>query len=247
MSAPRDRSSSSWTSYLINDTLALDAGGLGFFQTPQDQAKVRHVIVTHTHIDHIASLPIFLENVYDARPDPVTIHGSPDVVECLKRDILNDRIWPDFVRLSNPNAPFLRLNTLQLGKTFELEGIHFTPYLVNHVVPTWGFIIEDDHSAVVMPSDTGPTDEIWEQANRTPNVKAVFLEVTFPDSYSVLADVSKHLTPATFAVEIGKLTVPAKVIAVHIKARFRAQVIRELQALNLPNLEIGEAGKVYHF
>jgi ribonuclease BN (tRNA processing enzyme) len=236
------------TSYLINDTLAVDAGSLGLFQTPAEQARVRHVLITHTHIDHVGSLPIFVENVYDGnRDDCVTIHGSAEVLKSLKKDIFNDRVWPDFISLSRRQNPFLKLATLEAEKTIELEGLRITPIPVNHVVPTFGFLIDDTRSAALIVSDTGPTNKVWQRANATPNLKAVFLEATFPDSMDWLADISRHLTPSLFAAEIGKLKKSAAVIAVHIKARYRAEVVKELAALNIPNLEIGQLGRVYNF
>jgi ribonuclease BN (tRNA processing enzyme) len=235
------------SSYLLNESVAIDAGSLGFFHTPAEQARIRHVLITHTHIDHIASLPIFVENAYEGKRDCVTIHGSTAVLDCIRRDVFNDRVWPDFLAMSTPEAPFLKLETLEAHKTVELEGLRFTPVPVNHVVPTFGFLVEGDGAAVVVASDTGPTDELWVRANATPNLKAVFLEATFPNAMTWLANASKHLTPAQFAAEARKLSVPAALIAVHIKARFHDQVVKELLALGLPNVEIGQFGKPYTF
>jgi ribonuclease BN (tRNA processing enzyme) len=235
------------SSYLINDTVAIDAGSVGFLRPLEAQARVRHVLISHTHIDHVASLPIFLENVYQGLPDAPTIHGSDPVLRGLQDDVFNDRIWPDFVRLSRPEAPFLRLHRLETGQAIEVEGLHITPVPVNHVVPTNGFLIEDDRTAIVIASDTGPTEALWERVNRASNLKAVFLEVTFPNHLAWLADAAKHLTPALFAEEMRKVRASAQFLAVHIKARYRAQVVRELQALNIPRLEIAEPGRVYQF
>jgi cAMP phosphodiesterase len=233
------------TSYLINETVAVDAGSLGFYGEAQEQARIKHLLLTHTHIDHIASLPIFLENAFEGRPDCVTVHATADVLDALRRDIFNDRVWPDFFRLSRPEAPFLHVAELKPRVTVELAGLRVTPVPVNHVVPTAGFIVEDADGAVVIPSDTGPTEEIWERANALPNLKAVFLEATFPDELGWLADVSKHLTPATFAGELRKLHRPVPVVVVHIKARYHQQVIAQVEALRLPHVSIGEAARPY--
>ena len=235
------------TSYLVNDTIAIDAGALGQFRTPADQARIRHVLLSHTHIDHIGSLPVLVENAYEGTRDCMTIHGSEAVLDCLRRDIFNDRVWPNFIGLSRPEAPFLKLSTLVAGRPIELDGLRIIPVPVDHVVPTFGFMIEDGNAAIVISSDTGPTDEIWRRANATANLRAVFIEATFPDSMAELARVSKHLTPSMLAAEVRKLKSPVPVITVHIKARFHAQMTRELHALGLPNFEIGRFGKVYTF
>jgi ribonuclease BN (tRNA processing enzyme) len=232
-------------SYLLNDTVAVDAGSLGFYREAQDQERIKHILLTHTHIDHIASLPIFVENAYQGRPDCVTVHATAEVLEVLRRDIFNDRVWPDFFHLSKPEAPFLRVAELKPRITVELDGLRVTPVPVNHVVPTVGYIIEDAGGSVVLPSDTGPTEEIWERANALANLRAVFLEATFPDELGWLADLSMHLTPATFAGELRKLrkTVPA--IVVHIKPRFHRQVVAQIAALRLPHVSVGVAGHAY--
>ncbi len=236
------------TSYLINDTLAVDAGSLGLMTTPAEQTRVQHVLISHTHIDHVGSLPIFVENIYESgTPESVTIYGSETALASLRKDIFNDRIWPDFVGLSTPEDPFLKLQQLEAEKTIELEGLRITPIPVSHVVPTFGFLIQDKQAAILIVSDTGPTEVIWKRANGVRNLKAVFLEATFPNNLAWLADVSKHLTPSLFAAEVRKLKKQVAVIAVHIKARHRDEVVKELEALDIPGLEIGRFGRAYTF
>jgi ribonuclease BN (tRNA processing enzyme) len=233
---------------LVNDVLALDAGCAGFYHSPFDQARVRHVLLTHTHIDHLASLPIFVENAYEAKSDCVTIHGSADVLDCLQRDLFNNRLWPDFIALSKGNdRPFLKLERFEAGQTIELEGLRITAVAVNHVVPTVAFILRDGQGSVAYVTDTGPTEEVWKHLNALPDLRAVFLETTFPNNMAWLADVSRHLTPAQFAVEAAKLTRPARLIVIHLKARYQAQVVAELKALNLPRLELAQFGVPYTF
>jgi cAMP phosphodiesterase len=233
------------TSFLVNDTLAVDAGSLGFFGPPAEQARIKHVLITHSHIDHVASLPIFVENAYEAKKSCVTIRASQAVLDALHHDLFNGRIWPDFIALSTPEAPFLKTEKFEAGQTVELDGVRITAVAVNHVVPTTGFLLEEQGAAAVIVSDTGPTEEIWKAANALPHLKAVFLEACFPNAMASLAQVSRHLTPAMLAQEIQKLTRPTRVIVVHIKARFREQVVKELQDLGLPNLEVGQMGHTY--
>ena len=235
------------TSFLINDTLAIDAGSIGFFADPPAQARVRHLLVSHYHIDHIASLPILLDNIALLGDAPVTLHCSRHVYDCLRRDLFNFRFWPDFFALSTEAMTFVRFEPLESGETVNLEGLRVTAVGVNHVVPTLGFLIESESAAIVIASDTGPTEDIWTKTNQLANLRAVFLEACFPKELANLAAVSKHLTTEGFAREVQKVNPGTRLFAVHLKARYHAQIRSELQALKLQNLEVAEPGKVYHF
>ena len=234
--------------YLINDTLAVDAGGLGFYGTPQDQAKIKDVLISHTHADHVASLPIFIENAYEGGPNPPTVHGSSHVLDSLQRDMFNGRIWPDFIAMSVNQGPFLRLNEIESGRPLTLQGLKITPIAVDHLVPTLGFIVDDGTSSIVIASDTGPTDELWKIARDETRLRAVFLEASFPNAMTGLANLSRHLTPALFGEEARKLDRPdVDLVVVHIKPRYRPQIVRELEDLGLANLSIGRFNVPYAY
>jgi ribonuclease BN (tRNA processing enzyme) len=242
------RSCQHLTSYIVNGNVGFDAGSLGFYQGPAEQAAVRRLFLTHSHMDHIASLPVFLENVAGLTDAPVDLYASEAVQQSLRLDVFNGRLWPDFLKLTHKNnMPFVTLHTIAGGQPLEVEGLRITPVPLHHVVPTLGFIVEEPSSAVVIVSDTGPTEEIWERARGVANLKAVFLEATFPDAMKKTADISMHLTPATFLREVQKLPLPVKFFAVHMKAQFREQVAQELLAHRLANLEIVEFGRTYEF
>ena len=233
------------TAYVINDTLAVDAGPLGFWRTPDDQARIRHVLLTHTHVDHLATLPILADNAYRPGRECLTVWGNDAVLTCLREDIFNWRVWPNLLELPTKEAPILKLAKLEAEKPLVLEGIRITPVPVSHTVPTFGLVLEEGDTAVLIVSDTGPTERIWDVANALPHLKAVYLEATFPNDMPELTDVSKHLMPVTFAIELRKLQRPAPVLAVHLKARYRDRVARELVALSLDRVQVAEPGREY--
>ena len=235
------------SSYLINGTVAIDAGCVGFYGTPRDQEAIRHVFLTHSHADHVASLPIFIENVWTPSDECPQVHGTAETLDHVQRHIFNNAVWPDFVALSKGMPPFLQLSPLQVEVPVEADGLRITPVAVNHVVPTVGYVVSDGVSSVIFGADSGPTTRIWEIAHETPGLRAVFLEACFPNILKRLADISLHLTPEMFQQEVAKMPAGVKVIAVHLKVRYRTEVIRELSALGLPDLEIGECGKEYCF
>ena len=241
------------TSYVINDTLAIDAGTLGFYKSPRDQERIKDVLISHSHADHIASLPIFVENSFTGGPECVTIHGNRQVLDCLRSDVFNDRVWPDFLKLSEgpmKETPLMKVREIEAGQTLGFDGIEITTVAVDHLVPTLGFIVREGEKAVVIPSDTGPTEEIWRLANELPRVDAVFLEVCFPDDMIGLANASKHLVPSTFKQEVLKVNgggIKCPFHAVHIKARTREKLLKELESLEIPGLQIARFGVPYVF
>jgi ribonuclease BN (tRNA processing enzyme) len=212
------------TSYLVNGTVAIDAGCLGFHETPQEQEKVRHVFLTHSHADHTASLPIFTENAWTPDGECPRIYGSPETLDSVHRHIFNEVMWPDFVALSEKMHPFLHLCPVQPEVPVEAGGLWITPVPVNHVVPTFGYIVRDRESAVIFSGDTGPTTRLWQLAYQAPDLRAIFLEASFPNSMKRLAEVSLHMTTSLFRREVAKTPPGVKLVAVHIKVRYREQV-----------------------
>lgn len=232
---------------VINDSIAIDAGTLGLLWPLERQMQIRHVVLSHCHLDHIATLPLFLDNVYQEGPDCPQVYGGDHTLDALQRCVFNDQLWPDFVRLSAEETPFLKLHTLQADDTVRLDDVTITPILLDHVVPTFGFVCEDRNGAVALVSDTAPTRHVREILQRTPRLHAVLLEASFPNSHRWLAERSGHLCPEQFASQIAGLDDHVRIIACHLKPAHFDTIAEELAALNRPGLEIGVPGQVYEF
>lgn len=234
-------------SYVVNDHIAIDAGCLGFGYPLEWQKQVTDLFLTHCHLDHVASLPIFLDNVYEYGPECVRVHGSATTLQVLQQDMLNDRLWPDFVQLSTPASPFLTLHPLAEYTTVTVSRTRVTALPLTHVVPVYGYLIEDEQSAVAVISDTHHGSGVWEYLSRVPNLRAVLLECSFPNRLGWLADKAHHLVPESFAAEVRQLPSMVRVIAIHIKPAWYDPTVSELMALGLPNVEISQVGVDYHF
>jgi ribonuclease BN (tRNA processing enzyme) len=233
------------SSYLINGSVAIDAGPLGFWGTPQEQERIHHIFLTHSHIDHIATLPIFIENVFDPNTEAVVLHGHPATLSVLREHIFNDLVWPDFVRLSTPRRPFMVLDELKPEVPVVVDGLSILPVAVDHVVPTFGYIVSDGRSTVIFGSDSHATSRIWHLAAESPEPRSAFVEATFPNSMRWLADASLHMTAEMLGEEVLKMPRMKRVLAMHLKGRFHEIVEKELRELNLPQLEIAVIEKTY--
>lgn len=237
------------TTFLVNEQLAIDGGSLGFALTPDQMPAIRHIVITHAHSDHTASLPIFVAEAFTDLDGPLTMYAIPEVISALKQFVFNDKIWPDFekIRLMNRSEPTIRFQQLEPRRSYQIAGLRITPIPVNHIVPTVGMIVQGDRASVVFTSDTYVTDEIWLRARQVEDLKAIFVDVSYPNELAELAASSKHLTPMLLASELKKLDRDVAVYAVHIKPRNREKVLRQLEELNDPRVMAAEVGRIYEW
>lgn len=236
------------TCFLIDDRVTVDGGSIGLALTEAQRATVRDVIVTHPHMDHIASLPIFVDDLFGELKEPIRIHGTAEVIKLLERDVFNDNVYPKFAELRNQHGPVMVYVPFRTGEPFSVGHLTVMAVNVNHIVPTVGLIVSDEQSTVCFSSDTAETDELWEAANSAPRLDALFIEASFPNSLSALAAASKHLTPESMRQELQKLSHNGiDILAVHLKPAYRTTLIKEIEALGIQNLSVMEAGRVYEW
>jgi ribonuclease BN (tRNA processing enzyme) len=223
------------TSFLINGHLALDAGSITQALTLPEQRQIDRIVVTHSHLDHTASIPFLVENTFGATEGGLEILVTPQAMKMVKLHLFNNDTWPDFTRIPNVLLPAVRLRQIESRQPTSIDDLTLTPYPVRHIVPTHGYVVEDEKSAVIFTSDTGPTEEIWEVANRTPRLKALIVEVSFPSRLQAVADLSLHLTPTTLAGELAKLKRDVPVYLYHLKPSCLEELRDELAATRFPH------------
>lgn len=230
--------------FLINGTLLLDAGTVGEKLRLAEQQAITHVLLSHAHFDHVKGLPTLADNRFGSGTDALAIASIPEVLSGLRAHIFNGVLYPDFFQLPSHEEPTLAAQALTAGQTYDLAGLRVTPIRVNHLVPAVGYLISDGRSTLLYSGDTHHTDEIWRVAGHTPNLKAVFIEASYPNHMADLAERAKHLTPAMLQLEFQKLGRPdLPVYVFHMKPRFQNQIVRELHALGIPKLSVLEEGQ----
>ena len=236
------------TSFLINGELALDAGSITQALPLAAQRRIRQIVLTHSHLDHTASIPFLVENTFGEQREALEILVTPQVLHTVKMHLFNNDTWPDFTRIPNDMLPALRLVQVEPRATFSANGLRLTSVPVRHTVPTHGYLVEDDGGAVLFTSDTGPTQEVWDLANATPRLKAVIVEVSFPSRMQAVADVSLHLTPTTLAGELAKLKRDVAVHLYHLKPAYVDELRQEIAATRFPHpVEELRQGDTYTF
>jgi ribonuclease BN (tRNA processing enzyme) len=236
------------TCFLIDDRVTVDAGSIAIALSDEQRSTVRDVIVTHPHMDHIASLPIFIDDLFGFLKEPIRVHATAEVIETLERDIFNWVVYPRFSELSNDRGPVMEYVPIRAGEEFRVAHLRVTAVPVNHIVPTVGLVVSDDKTTVAFSSDTYETEEFWQLVNSTAHIDALLIEASFPDSMAKLAEVSRHFTPALLNKELRKLNHNGlDILAVHLKPAYRDKLISELEALNIPRLAVMEPGREYEW
>jgi len=217
------------TSFLVDGDVLLDAGtGVGELSLTE-LSLVDHILVTHSHLDHVTSIAFIADTVGGMRAQPVRVHAVPETIAILREHIFNWDIWPDFTQVPTPEAPFMRYEPLELGRTLSLAGRAFTPLPAVHTVPAVGFHLDSGEGSLVFTGDTGPNDALWEIVNRIDNLKYLIIETAFADKERHLAELSKHLCPSMLAEELAKFEGDAEVYVTHLKPGETELTMQEIE------------------
>jgi ribonuclease BN (tRNA processing enzyme) len=234
------------TTFLIDGETALDAGSLTDALPLSAQRRIRRVVLTHVHFDHIASLPLLMENLY-GQSSPLEVIAPRPVLASLRRDVLNDRVWPDFTRLPSKARPTVLLRPIREGKRFRAGRVAFLPFAVSHVVPAYGYVVSKRERSVVFSGDTEPTDRLWAAARKAKHLKAIFLELSFCNAQLEIAQASQHLTPLQVIAELAKAPARVPVYLYHMKPPSLSRIRREIAAAHEPRLRLLEGERSFRF
>jgi ribonuclease BN (tRNA processing enzyme) len=222
------------TSFLIDGKILIDAG-TGVMDLELDEmAAIDHVFLTHSHLDHVASLPLMADSVGAMRDKPLSVYGRAETLEVLRSSVFNSRLWPDFTRIPTPAEPFISLQEIPVGTETVVEGFGFRTVEVTHTVPAMGYFVRSDRGSWAFSGDTTSTEEFWQVANGTPDLRSLVIETTFPDEQEELANISCHLCPRLLARELAKLESGAEVLLTHLMPGMEKEIMTQVQA-HLPD------------
>jgi len=232
------------TSFLLDGDVLIDAGtGVGDL-TLEEMRGVDHVLLTHSHLDHVAALPLMVDAVGSSRARPLQIHGLPETIQALKAHIFNDVIWPDFSRIPTVEQPFIQFHVLAVGQTltFHDKTIEVLPAV--HSVPAVGYAATGGQGFWVFSGDTGRNPAFWARVNQLP-VSALVIETAFSNREHRLALLSLHLSPDLLAAELGLMAEGRRypIFIMHTKPAETDQIMHEIEDFN--RARDGDAGCVH--
>lgn len=219
------------TTILIDQDILIDAGtGLGDLRMDEMQ-KIEHIFVTHSHLDHIACIPLLLDTVFESLLDrPITIHAQAATIDALKNHIFNNIIWPDFSRLPNEKEAVMCYEVMQPGERISLGDRHLEMIEVNHIVPGVGYCVENGNGTFAFSGDTTSNDSFWQALNKRDKLDVLIVETAFANEDIELCRRAGHYCAELLADDLKKLKLQPKVYISHNKPGAEKQILAECEA-----------------
>lgn len=219
------------TSFLVDSDILIDAGtGVGALSL-SELAQIDYVFLTHSHLDHITSLPLMADSVGIARDRPVEVYGRSETINTLQQHIMNGEVWPDFTVIPSADWPFLKLHSQEPGSKITIGDRHLVSVPVNHTVPAVGYLLGNRDGWLAFTGDTTETDEFWKVINGVDNLRHLIIETTFTNEQAELARIAKHLCPSMLVTELQKLTQQPEIHLTHLMPGAEQAILAEIAEL----------------
>jgi ribonuclease BN (tRNA processing enzyme) len=205
------------TSMLVDHDILIDAGTGVADLSLAELAMIDHVFITHSHLDHIASLPLMIDSIADMRDKPVTVYATDATLEILRNHIFNWAIWPDFSEISIREAAVMKYRAIRVGENICFGERRITAVPAEHTVPAVGYHLDSGSGSLVFTGDTTINDAFWPVINKIANLRYLIIETAFSNQEKRLATMSKHLCPSMLGEELARLERTAKIYISHLK------------------------------
>lgn len=220
------------TSFLLGPAVLVDAGtGVGDL-TLDEMLSIDHVFLTHSHLDHIAALPLMLDAVAARRREPLTLHAPKPTLDALKAHIFNDVIWPDFTRIPRPDSPFLKMEPIEVGQQVAAGDLLIEALPAHHSVPAVGYAVSGGGASWVFSGDTEDSPAFWDRINQL-EVGMLVVETAFSNKELDLAKRSLHLAPLTLAQQLDRIAAGRNfpIYITHTKPAETGLIMKEIDML----------------
>lgn len=213
------------TSLLLDDEILIDAGsGVGDLSLDQ-MRRIRHIFLTHSHLDHVCGLAFLADNLFDLVDRPIQVHATAETLDAIRKHIFNWVIWPDFSELPSRENPLIRFGEIRVDARIELGGgRRMTAFPVLHTVPAVGYALEAPGGVFAFSGDTTACDSLWDHLNALPRLDQLMIDIAFPDEQAELGDVSRHFTPALLGQELRRLRHRPELLLTHHKPGCEAAI-----------------------
>ncbi len=226
------------SSYLIDEDILLDAGtGVGDL-TLDEMRKLKHIFITHSHMDHIVSIPLLIDTLFTDLQQPLIVHARPETIDTFKEHIFNWNIWPDFTELPSRKTPVMKFKAMNPGDIEDIDGRQVEMIEVNHTVPAAAYAIKTADKVIAYSGDTTTNDSLWQVLNAYDRLDFMIIESAFANHDEKLAELAHHYCPNLLAADLKKLKHRPKTGISHLKPGEEELIMAECKAAINGDLDI---------
>jgi ribonuclease BN (tRNA processing enzyme) len=225
------------TCFLLDEDVLIDAGTGITALSLEQLARIDHVFVTHSHLDHVLGLPLLVDAVGDRRDKPVIVHALPETLEILAKHLFNWKLWPDFREIPDASQPWLKFERMPLGSRVELGERRISGLPARHTVPACGYRISGNGHSLVFTGDTARSEALMHVLNEMTDLTDLIIETSFENDLRDIAVASMHHWPDSLAHELGHLKISPRIWITHLKPGNEEGIMAELRRC-IPSREI---------
>jgi len=219
------------TSFLIDDDILIDAGsGLGTLSLDA-MCKIDHVFLSHSHIDHVALLPLLADATLSLRSKPIVVHATKPTLDSLSDHVFNWEVYPDFREIISDGHPAVNFSVIEPNKPVSIGGRHLTGIPVEHTVPTVAYHLAGGDGSLVVATDMTISDKFWPVVNAIDDLRYLLIETAFQNARADLCAITGHLCPTLLGEELQRLERPVEIYVTHMKPSAKEQIRREIGEL----------------
>lgn len=234
------------TTLLIDGDILIDAGtGLGDLEL-ESMTSIRHIFLTHSHLDHITCVPFLVDTIFEQIKEPIVVYALEETISALRTHIFNNVIWPDFSRLPNIENPVLKFQVMKLGETIAIKQRKIEMIEMNHTVPAVGYRMESSTGSFAFSGDGTTNDTFWHALNQHTSLDLLLVESSFTNDDIELCHLAKHYCAKLLAADIAKLKLNPQVYISHSKPGAEEQILAECEeAITTHSIHILSSGQTF--
>ena len=219
------------TSFLVDGDVLLDAGtGVGDLSLAE-LSLVDHIFVTHSHLDHVASIAFMVDTVGGMRAKPITVHATRETIDILQQPHLQlgdlaglHRRSPRRSRRSCATRRSSSARTVSLARA-RLHAAAGDPHGAGGRLPAG----QRPRRAWCSPATPGRTTRCGRSSTAWATSRYLIIETAFANKERHLAELSKHLCPSMLAEELVKFERDAEIYVTHLKPGETELTMQEIE------------------